>query len=452
MSAKRRYNGRRIFVNIIWSLLGLATVVLLGAAMSLKHNKRCKGVEINISGIQENFFIDKQEINTILEKLSRGSLVGKTLGSFNLAAIENTLEKNQWIKNAELFFDNNEVLRVDVIEREPVARVFTNTGSSFYLDSTLTALPLSDKSSARVPVFSNFPSQPNRITKTDSLLLTDIKNISSYILKDPFWMAQIDQVDITSERTFEMIPKVGNQVIIFGNADNYQEKFTNLLTFYKQVATKAGWNTYSKINVQYKGQVVAVKRGEQDVIQDLLRTKQMMQTIVIAMQQQANDSIHNIQLVQQQEDNVIPAAPQLDDIPDEQPLTVTPKPVVTMPVTTNPSSTEKPVATLEKKVAPEKPAIENRKLSKTAEKPFWLKSATTKPKTSNVLKRSTTKSRSTSNGRPNPSPAKKTTVLQSATKTPAKTITKPVVKKQTTKQTTKPITKPKAVLPPKNDY
>ena len=452
MSEKRRYNGRRIFANILWSLLGLATVVLLGAAMSLKHNRRCKGVNINISGIQDNFFIDKNEINGILEKLSGGTLIGKTLGSFNLASIESTLKQNQWIKNAELFFDNNEVLRVEVAEREPVARIFTHTGSSFYLDSSLAALPLSDKSSARVPVFSNFPAQQNALTKTDSILLNDVKNIGSYILKDPFWMAQIDQVDITSERTFEMIPKVGNQIIVFGKGDNYEEKFNNLLIFYKQVATKVGWNTYSKINVQYKNQVVAVKRGAEDMVQDLLRTKQMMQAIVIATQQQVNDSINNIQL-EQHDDNIIPAAPQLDDIPDEQPLAVSPKPVVTNPVTTIPSSTEKPTATLEKPIQ-DKTVAPAKKLSKPLEKPFWLRPATAKPKT-NVLKRSTTKSRSTFNGKPNPPDSyrdhKKTIVLRSATKAPAKTITKPTIK-QTTKPIIKQTTKPKAILPPKNDY
>ena len=449
MSEKRRYNGRKIFANILWSLLGLATVVLLGAAINLKHNKHCKGVNINISGAQNNFFIDKTEISSILEKLSGGTLVGKTLGSFNLSAIEHTLKKNHWIRNAELFFDNNEVLRVDVTEREPVARIFTTTGSSFYLDSSLAALPLSDKSSARVPVFSNFPAQQNGFTKSDSLLLIEIKNISAYILKDAFWMAQIDQVDITPERTFEMIPKVGNQIILFGKADNYEEKFTNLLTFYKQVATKVGWNTYSKIDVQYKNQVVAVKRGADDIVQDLLRTKQMMQTIVIAMQQQANDSIHNIQLVQPQDDNIIPVAPQLDDIPDEQPLTVTPKPVVTMPVTTIPSSTEKPIATLPKTITSEKAIVPEKKISKTTTKPFWLQSATAKTKT-NVLKKSTP-GKSTSIKRPNPNPPKKTVVLKSATKIPTKTINKPIIKKAT-KPIIKPTTKPKAVLPPKNDY
>ena len=55
---------------------------------------------------------------------------------------------------------------------------------------------------------------------------------------DPFWMAQIDQVDITPTDTFELIPKLGNQVIRFGNADNYEEKFNKLLAFYKQVQTK----------------------------------------------------------------------------------------------------------------------------------------------------------------------------------------------------------------------
>lgn len=465
MQDKKRYNGRRIFVNILWSLLGLATVVLLGAAISLKHNKRCKGVDINISGVQNNFFIDKAEINGIIEELSGGTLKGKTLGSFNLAVIENTLKKNLWIKNAELFFDNNQVLRVDVTEREPVARIFTSTGSSFYLDSSLARLPLSDRSSARVPVFSNFPSHTNALTKADSGLLTDIKNISNYILKDQFWMAQIDQVDITGDRSFEMIPKIGNQIIVFGKADNYEEKFRNLLTFYKQVATKVGWNTYSKINVQYKGQVVAVKRGTEDIVQDLLRTKQIMESIVANAQRHASDSLKNIQLDPQPDDNIIPVAPQLEDIPDEQPMTEMSKTTVTAPdsygdVKVAPSSNEKPGVILPKPDVIEKAKVPEKKLSKSTTKPFWLQAAMAKP--SKTLKRSLPKSTSTSNGRPNPIPSGKKVILKSGTKTVTKTQLKSPAKssttsavKQTTKQTTKPITKPKtkpkAVMPP-NDY
>lgn len=445
MQNERRYNGRKIVANMLWALLGIATVVLLGAAISLKHSKHCKGINIIISGAEKNLFIDKKEIGDIIESACGGGLQGKSLGSFNLSGIENTLRKNQWIKTAELFFDNNEVLRVEVTEREPVARIFTTAGTSFYLDSSLTSLPLSDKSTARVPVFTHFPSHENAITKADSNLLNDIKNISTYILNDPFWMAQIDQIDITREGTFEMIPKVGNQIIVFGNADNYTEKFNNLLTFYKQVATKVGWNTYSKINVQYKGQIVAVKRGTEDVVQDLLRAKQIMENIAANAQRQASDSIKNIQLEQQQDDNIIPAVPHSEDIPDEQPLQVTPKPVVTMPVTTNPSSTEKPTATLPKTQAAVKTKIEVKKNAKPIEKPFWLQAATTKART-NVVNKSTAKSKSVSPKKPNTTFSKKAIVLKSATKEKTKPIIKPA------KTIMKINTKSKAVKPVNNDY
>ena len=444
MSVKRRYNSKKIIGNLLWIMLGLATVVLLGAAISLRNHKRCKGVTININGIQNNFFIDKKEIAGLLENFCGGGLEGKALGSFNLSSIESSLRKNEWIKNAELFFDNNEMLIVDVTEREPIARIFTKKGSSFYIDADLAKLPLSDKTSARVPVFSDFPSHTMIVTKADSNLLKDIKNVSSYILNDPFWMAQIDQVDITRENTFEMIPKVGNQIIVFGNADNYQEKFDHLLTFYKQIATKVGWNKYSKINVQYKDQVVAVKRGTEDIIQDLLRTKQIMQNIAVNAQKQSVDSSNDIQLEQQQDDNIIPVAPQLEVTPDEQTKTEKPNPLMNSDNNRDlkivPSSIEKPDPILPKNNVAEK------KIIKPGVKPFWLKGVLNKSSRSlkSAAKKSTsTKKKSLTNEKPDPNPVKKNMVLKSNTKP----INKPIIK-----STQKIVIKPKAVMPPKNDY
>ncbi len=431
MSEKRRYTFKKLLGSLIWALMGLATVVLLGAAMSLRNNKQCQGVTINIIGTHDNFFIDKKEINNMLETICAGKLPGKSLSSFNLAAIENKLKQNQWIKKAELFFDNNEMLKVDVIEREPVARIFTITGSSFYLDSDLTTLPLSDKSSARVPVFSNFPGSQNLLSRSDSNLLIDVKNIAGYILKDAFWMAQIDQVDITAARSFEMIPKVGNQIIVFGNADNWEEKFNNLLTFYKQVAVKVGWNTYSKINVQYKGQVVAVKRGVEDILRDSLSTKQIMQNIVLTAQKLANDSIKNIQLVQLPDDNSAPEASQINDMPDEQTTTVNKKTVITPLADSIRAAAEISKPSHSKTVVPEK------KVHNTDAKTF-------KPvpvKTGNVLKGPSSTNKLASKKKQKPQ--EKITVLKLSSN-------KPIIKAPTT--TKIKIDRPKAVMPAKNDY
>ena len=98
-----------------------------------------------------------------------------------------------------------------------MARVFTTTGATFYIDNGLTILPLSEKFSARLPVFTNFPSDRKVLSKADSSLLMGIKNVGIGIQKDSFSMAMIEQVDITPQRIFEMVPKIWYQVIVFGD-------------------------------------------------------------------------------------------------------------------------------------------------------------------------------------------------------------------------------------------
>ncbi len=54
---------------------------------------------------------------------------------------------------------------------------------------------------------------------------------------------------------------VGNQTIIFGNADSLESKFSKLSAFYKQVWAKSGFEKYEIINVSFANQVVATRRG-----------------------------------------------------------------------------------------------------------------------------------------------------------------------------------------------
>ena len=57
---------------------------------------------------------------------------------------------------------------------------------------------------------------------------------------------------------------------------------------------KAGWNNYSVINVQYKNQVVAKRRGAEDIVADSLRTLQLMNMIAERAKKEANDSLQII--------------------------------------------------------------------------------------------------------------------------------------------------------------
>jgi len=291
----KRYSIKKILLTTLWVVLGAASVLLLAAAIRKKDTSRCKGVEIIIKGADANVFVDEADIMQGIRQVESGDPVGKPVGAFNLKMMEAQLEKNIWIKSAELFFDNNEVLRVNVQEREPVARVFTATGNSFYIDQELTMLPLSDKFSARLPVFTGFPSDARVLAPADSSLLAEIRNVSLAIQQDTFCMALIDQVDITDRREFDMLPKVGNQLIRFGTGTDAEEKLNKLKLFYKEIMATTGLAEYSVISLQYKNQVVAKKRGAEDIAADAQRTMLMMQALAERAKQQANDSLQMIQ-------------------------------------------------------------------------------------------------------------------------------------------------------------
>lgn len=365
----------------MWCIIGAGCIVLLVSAARGKEIKKCSGVDIDITGVNNIFFIDKTDVYNIIKNFGGDSSGKKSIGSIDLRRIENALEKDVWIKNAELFFDNNNRLRVFVEEREPIARIFTLTGNTFYIDSSCKMLPLSEKFSARLPVFTGFTSDAKVLSREDSSLLKSVRNISVLISADSFLMAMIDQVDINAQRSFEMTPKIGKQNILFGDGRNAEAKFAKLKLFYKEVITKAGWNRYNTIDLQYDGQVVAKIRGKEDVIADSLRTLELIKFIASDAAKRSADSLQTIMqdtkgntadssLIQQsmQRDEGEGAAFQPDVKPDLRPVApVVEKPVPTpvqKPVTT---TVQKPVTTIVNKpitAAPKpvaKPAVKNDK-------------------------------------------------------------------------------------------
>jgi len=82
---------------MVWILLSSGTVVLLIAAITKKNNEHCVKIEIDIAGVQNNFFIDKKDVLGILQKTNGGSLEMKPLNSIDLALMETELQKTQWI-------------------------------------------------------------------------------------------------------------------------------------------------------------------------------------------------------------------------------------------------------------------------------------------------------------------------------------------------------------------
>jgi len=112
---------------MLWCLLGGSGLALLVAAINSKNSSFCNGIEVEINGGTKAYFLNKKDIIAILETEGIKDLHNRKMASFDLLKMEGLLRKNNWIKDAQLYFDNNQILKLRIWERQPVARIFTNS-------------------------------------------------------------------------------------------------------------------------------------------------------------------------------------------------------------------------------------------------------------------------------------------------------------------------------------
>ncbi|MFY8091611.1 MAG: cell division protein FtsQ/DivIB [Chitinophagaceae bacterium] len=244
-------------IQAIWIAILLAVVVLFFVAMQKKQTGFCTSIEIEITNQQQQSFVNKKSIEEIIR--AAYNLQSTSIKKIDIQAIEKAIEKNEWVQNADLFFDAQHKLKVLLQQRNPIARLFSLDGATFFLDSAGKRLPVTNTTLARVLVITGFPSSNLVLSSTDSALLMQVKKISNAIAKDSILQSQIAQLNITITGSFELSTAMGNQKIFFGDDGDIDEKFNKVKTFYTKIFTQFGVEKYSAIDVRFKNQIVATQ-------------------------------------------------------------------------------------------------------------------------------------------------------------------------------------------------
>lgn len=264
---------RKILYISMWFTLVIGLGVLLGFVSKAEDQHPCTAVDVRVEQDGENFFVNAEDVkNTLLN--NGDTLIGKPAAKISVYAIEHQLNSHSAISNAEVSLGINGALHINVKQRRPIARVFTASGESYYIDEEGLLMPLSDKFTSNVPVFTGLISEPyasmykyniNDIIKSVELknktILDEIFVLAQFIVADPFWNAQIPQIAVVEGGEFTLIPRVGEHKILLGPIDDFEEKFNKLKTFYKEgLNYTGGWNAYSIINLKFKNQIVCTKK------------------------------------------------------------------------------------------------------------------------------------------------------------------------------------------------
>jgi cell division protein FtsQ len=261
----------KILIIVLWVLLVAGAGVLVGFVEANHYSKACKKIEIKINYGAADILITKKDVDSILLKTA-GMLRGKPLGYINTGRIEAAIYKQPYVSRVSVYENNEGTLFIDIRQREPLLRIINRKYENFYLDESGSLLPVNPNFSARVLVANGIIDESYRknpdyrvniLSLSDPVfydsLLTNLYKLTMYITHDKFLKAQIAQIYVNEMREFELIPRIGNHVILLGTAEDLDDKFKRLYAFYRFGLNKIGWNKYNVINIKYKNQVVCSK-------------------------------------------------------------------------------------------------------------------------------------------------------------------------------------------------
>jgi cell division protein FtsQ len=266
----------------MWIGVAAGMTTLITAAMKIQNESVCAGYEVNIAASKnDQLLISKEEILQLLNSATNEKITNRRLSEFDLPAIADLLEQSPWVSHVEIYFNNKNMLRVNVTERKPIARIFTHLGESFYMDETGRHIPLSKAVSIDLPVFTGYSIQ-KIANENDSILLQNIIAIASFINAHPFWSSQVSQIDISRRGKtgwqMEMIPVIGNHRVRLGDGSHIADKLHRLYLFYDQVLKYKGFDKYPIVDVQYDKQIIGVKRD--DTVIDSLQLRKNIEALL----------------------------------------------------------------------------------------------------------------------------------------------------------------------------
>ena len=260
------------YSKIVKILLLIAVVVVVVVANVSHKNAAIKGVAVTVDYSGNDTLVTAEQL--------RGDILGKyrdistqSVGKADLDGIGNLVRANPFVDEAEVSVAVSAEVLVHVTQRSPLLRVYTKN-SQFYLDTKGRYMPLSTVNNQRVIIANgyikkDFPGNPKDLDlealvagnpQAENYDIVRIYRLAKYMAADKKSQVMFDQIYMNSDGDLEIVPKLGNHVVVLGGTDKLDEKFENLYALYGKGFSKTGWDKYSVVNLKFNGQIICTKK------------------------------------------------------------------------------------------------------------------------------------------------------------------------------------------------
>lgn len=244
MKTKLKYIFITIGVMLIVGYLVFSTFYI----NNITNDVVCREVNINLLDGNKLQLISERDIALMLENSDLNPM-GKSTHKIKSEDIENNISGNKMVKSVECYKTPAGAVFINIKQRCPKFRVVGM--GSYYMDEDRKVLPVSTNFAAYIPVVSG------RVTV--SMAAGELFDFVSYIRDDKFWDSQIEQIYVRDDKKIELVPRVGDAIILLGTLDKYESKLEKLRKLYVYGFSEIGWNRYKTIDLQFKNQIVCTK-------------------------------------------------------------------------------------------------------------------------------------------------------------------------------------------------
>lgn len=256
----------RVLKKIWWIPLLIYMIIAPSFISERIISENCKKVEIIIKDSLTNGFVTSGKIFSLVHNENQ-AILGKSVSEIDIQKIEADLRSIRELNSVEVYKTIDGVLHVDADQRDPMVRILTSYGNSYYIDDSGEIIPHKSSYTPRVIVVSGNIEVPDNIISSGNINAMDedsdlrsIINLVTALNSSELWSSQVEQVWITEKGNVELVPRVGNQIIKFGKSRDFEQRLRNLEAFYENTIDEVGWNKYREINLMYDGQIVCKKR------------------------------------------------------------------------------------------------------------------------------------------------------------------------------------------------
>jgi len=271
---KMSKKGMKILVMLFIIIILIAIVV---GSNIFVQNQKIKQLDVLVSYGKTDTIITKELISEELESRF-GKFVNKERKTVEGKDIEEFLMNKPYVEKAEVYHTLKGVLKIEIKQREPVVRIYTQREKQYYIDKEGKIIEINKDESTDVVVASGYIDMNLSILKKGSIDTVNIKdkkgmekNLSNLFLiakrlqNDSILNYQIDQIYLNKNGSFELIPKIGNYVIKIDEGNDLETQLIKLSYLYKDSFTIIGWDNYSVVDLRYRNQVVCTKKSQSGI-------------------------------------------------------------------------------------------------------------------------------------------------------------------------------------------